>query len=261
MEGANLASFPATGETGKIYVALDTNLTYRWSGTVYTRIATGDVASVNAKTGVVVLTTIDIADSTNKRYVTDANLTTIGNQSGTNTGDNAVNSNYASDYRSSNFVAGTNYIAPTGSGASLTGITSSQVGAYTTAQVDTIANNKVDKVAGSRLITTPESTILGNTSGTNTGDNATNTSYELNPIIITTNTTLTATNNVYISNGTSLTHTLPNPVTYPNKQWTITNINATVALFTGTIQGDSNIYLKQNESLTFFSDGTNLYTK
>ena len=32
-------------------------------------------------------TTADIADSTNKRYVTDANLTTIGNQSGTNSGD------------------------------------------------------------------------------------------------------------------------------------------------------------------------------
>jgi len=33
------------------------------------------------------VTTVDISDSTNKRYVTDANLTTIGNQSGTNTGD------------------------------------------------------------------------------------------------------------------------------------------------------------------------------
>ena len=32
-------------------------------------------------------TTADIADSTNKRYVTDANLTVIGNTSGTNTGD------------------------------------------------------------------------------------------------------------------------------------------------------------------------------
>ena len=32
-------------------------------------------------------TTASIADSTNKRYVTDANLITIGNQSGTNTGD------------------------------------------------------------------------------------------------------------------------------------------------------------------------------
>jgi hypothetical protein len=32
-------------------------------------------------------TTADISDSTNKRYVTDANLTVIGNTSGTNTGD------------------------------------------------------------------------------------------------------------------------------------------------------------------------------
>jgi hypothetical protein len=37
--------------------------------------------------------------------------------------------------------------------------------------------NKVDKVTGSRLITSAESTLLGNTSGTNTGDNATNTQY------------------------------------------------------------------------------------
>ncbi len=40
-------------------------------------------------------TTADIADSLNKRYVTDANLTVIGNTSGTNTGDNAVNSLYS----------------------------------------------------------------------------------------------------------------------------------------------------------------------
>lgn len=55
----------------------------------------GAVSSVNTKTGAVVLTTADIADSSNKRYVTDANLTTIGNQSGTNTGDNAVNTLYS----------------------------------------------------------------------------------------------------------------------------------------------------------------------
>lgn len=35
LEFADLASFPVTGETGKIYIALDTNLTYRWSGSVY----------------------------------------------------------------------------------------------------------------------------------------------------------------------------------------------------------------------------------
>lgn len=40
-------------------------------------------------------TTADIADSTNKRYVTDAQQTVIGNTSGTNTGDDATNSQYS----------------------------------------------------------------------------------------------------------------------------------------------------------------------
>jgi hypothetical protein len=40
-------------------------------------------------------TTADIADSLNKRYVTDSNLTVIGNTSGTNSGDNAINTLYS----------------------------------------------------------------------------------------------------------------------------------------------------------------------
>lgn len=35
LEFANLAAFPATGETGKIYVSLATGRIYRWSGSVY----------------------------------------------------------------------------------------------------------------------------------------------------------------------------------------------------------------------------------
>jgi hypothetical protein len=65
-------------------------------------------------------TTADIADSLNKRYVTDAHLVILGNTSGTNTGDNATNTQYASDYRAANFIAGTNYLAPNGSAAGLT---------------------------------------------------------------------------------------------------------------------------------------------
>lgn len=58
----------------------------------------------------VTLTTADIADSTDKRYVTDANLMTIGNQSGTNTGDNAVNSLYSglATSKQDTLVSGTN---------------------------------------------------------------------------------------------------------------------------------------------------------
>lgn len=41
LEYDNKAAFPATGESGKIYVAKDTNKTYRWSGTAYVEIAGG----------------------------------------------------------------------------------------------------------------------------------------------------------------------------------------------------------------------------
>lgn len=39
LEFANLAAFPATGESGKIYVAVDTAKTYRWSGSTYVEIS------------------------------------------------------------------------------------------------------------------------------------------------------------------------------------------------------------------------------
>jgi len=39
LEYASLDQFPATGESGKIYVALDTNKTYRWGGSAYVVIA------------------------------------------------------------------------------------------------------------------------------------------------------------------------------------------------------------------------------
>lgn len=39
LEYTSKSSFPATGETGKIYVAADTNLTWRWSGSAYVEIS------------------------------------------------------------------------------------------------------------------------------------------------------------------------------------------------------------------------------
>jgi hypothetical protein len=55
-------------------------------------------------------TTADIADSSNKRYVTDAQLVVVGNTSGTNTGDNAVNSLYSglATSKQDALVSGTN---------------------------------------------------------------------------------------------------------------------------------------------------------
>lgn len=47
LEFANLAGFPVTGETGKMYVALDTNKVYRWSGSAYVEIS-GSPGSTDA---------------------------------------------------------------------------------------------------------------------------------------------------------------------------------------------------------------------
>ena len=84
LEYANLASFPGTGTTGKIYVALDTNKTYRWSGTTYIYITSGAVDSVAGKTGVVTLNNSDVglgsvenkSSATIRSEITSSNVTT-----------------------------------------------------------------------------------------------------------------------------------------------------------------------------------------
>lgn len=49
VEYTSASAFPATGESGKIYVATDTNRTYRWGGSAYVEIseslALGETAS------------------------------------------------------------------------------------------------------------------------------------------------------------------------------------------------------------------------
>ena len=67
-------------------------------------------------------TTADIADSVNKRYVTDAQQTVITNTSGTNTGDNATNTQYSGLATSK-----ANIDSPTFTGT-VSGITKSMVG-------------------------------------------------------------------------------------------------------------------------------------
>ncbi|HBT4785488.1 TPA: hypothetical protein MB364_000786 [Klebsiella variicola subsp. variicola] len=60
LEFKSVEEFPKEGETGKIYVELTGNTTWRWSGTTYVQIASGAVQSVNNKTGVVVLGKEDV---------------------------------------------------------------------------------------------------------------------------------------------------------------------------------------------------------
>ena len=101
--------------------------------------AGGAVDSVNAQTGVVVLDADDISDAaTTNKFVTAYDVTVLGNTSNTNSGDNAANTTYDNDYRAANFVSGTDYEPAKG-----------------------IDDN---------FVTDAEKIVLGNTSGTNTGD-------------------------------------------------------------------------------------------
>lgn len=49
LEFASTSVFPAEGEAGKIYVALDTNLTYRWSGSAYVQVNDVDLSDYYTK--------------------------------------------------------------------------------------------------------------------------------------------------------------------------------------------------------------------
>lgn len=59
LEYADLASLPLTGETGKIYVTLDTNKTYRWSGSSYIEISANIINNLDDLLDVVAPTPTD----------------------------------------------------------------------------------------------------------------------------------------------------------------------------------------------------------
>jgi hypothetical protein len=156
LEYANSAAFPGTGTDGIIYVALDTGFSYRWSGTVYTRINTGDVASVFGRTGAITATsgdytTAQVTESTNKKYVTDAQLAIINATSGTNTGDQTDITGNAGTVTTINgrIAAGTN-VSLSGTGTAASPYTISATGGSSTNSFNTISvSGQSDVVADS----------------------------------------------------------------------------------------------------------------
>lgn len=163
LEYANLAGFPATGEAGKIYVALDTNKTYRWSGTVYVYITSGAVDSVAGKTGVVTLVKGDVglgnvdntADSA-KNVLSATKLTTArtisltGDVTGSVSFDGSGNAAIATTIAADSVVLGTdttgNYVASIANGSYITGGNGGSEGAAITLAVDATSANTASKV-------------------------------------------------------------------------------------------------------------------
>lgn len=92
LEYENKASLPAKGETGKIYVAKDTNLTYRWSGSAYVEIsaslALGETSSTayagdKGKALAVRVTAVEGKASTNESNVSSVGTRVTNLENGT----------------------------------------------------------------------------------------------------------------------------------------------------------------------------------
>ena len=94
-----------------------------WSGTVTSvSIITANWVSWSVATATTTpAISLTLGDITPTSVVSSWTVTGT-NLSGTNTWDDAVNSNYSSDYRLANFIAGTDYLTPSWSGTWLTGI-------------------------------------------------------------------------------------------------------------------------------------------
>lgn len=97
LEYATKSAFPSNGETGKIYISLDDNLTYRWSGTTYVEIskslALGETSST-AYSGDKGKATTDalashVADASNPHRVTKAQVG-LGNVNNTSDADKPI---------------------------------------------------------------------------------------------------------------------------------------------------------------------------
>ena len=128
LEFANLAAFPGTGETGKIYVAIDTNKTYRWGGSSYVYITSGAVDSVAGRTGIITLTKSDVGlgnvDNTTDvgKPVSTAQQTALDlkanldspNLTGTPSAPTAVTSDNTTKLATTAFVKNQSYVTSSG---------------------------------------------------------------------------------------------------------------------------------------------------
>ncbi|MGJ1042604.1 hypothetical protein ACR77V_12265 [Staphylococcus epidermidis] len=77
-EHDSLSDFPVPGESGKIYVAIDTSLTYRWAGSSYVEIspsiALGETSSTAYRGDRGAVAYAHVSDTSNPHHVTKAQL-------------------------------------------------------------------------------------------------------------------------------------------------------------------------------------------
>jgi hypothetical protein len=103
-EYANLGAFPITGETGKIYIALDTNKTYRWSGSVYVNMTDATIPSLQEVT--------DIGSTTTNSMTANSFIKSGGTASQFLKADGSVDTNIYWSLQGNNAIS-TNFLGTT----------------------------------------------------------------------------------------------------------------------------------------------------
>ena len=139
---ANLASFPVTGESAKVYIANDTNKTYRWTGSTYANLDEGVVLGETSSTayrGDRGKEAYDLKHShTNKSIldlIEDAFTTALKTAYDTA----VINATNAMSWITTN---GTNILNHLSNTLNPHSVTALQVGAYTTTEVNNLLATK-----------------------------------------------------------------------------------------------------------------------
>jgi len=187
LEYANAAARPGTGETGKLYLTLDNNKVYRWSGSTYVEI----VASPSSTDSVVEGTTN--LYYTNTRVDTRIGLTSINALSDVDTATSAPTSGQGLIWNSttSQWVPGNVAANLTGSTTrTLTTITATSgqttftaSGGYTAGYVDVYQNGI--KLVVSDDFTATNGTTVVLTQGATVGDSVEIVAYQLATVVST----------------------------------------------------------------------------
>lgn len=164
LEFTNLAAFPATGEQGKLYVALDTNKIYRWSGSAYIDMTPGEADTLQ--------TVVTRGNSTTKPIIFQPSEGRAGEL-------NFNPTTYSLWFGNMNLAhTGTFNI---GIGANTlnkltTGESNIVIGGYSGSEITTADWNTIIGItSGSKLTTAAYNVFVGNESGKNTTNANSNT--------------------------------------------------------------------------------------
>ncbi len=233
--GSELAMDGLSAISGDVAIRTDESKSYVYDGSNWIELQnpTDAVTSVNGQTGVVSLTTAEVSSSSDKNYVTDAQLTILGNTSGTNTGDqdiSGIETNASAIAMNTTAIAGLGTAAgkdagtgagnvlqldeagklPALDGSLLTGLPSSPIESVNgqTGVVE-LTTTDITESTDKNYVTDDQIALLEKTSGENTGDqdiggitiNAT--AIAENTANIATNTTDIAANTANIATNTT----------------------------------------------------------